>query len=178
MRGDAVIALTGRMLDTLPSFYRSESILQGLLDAVGRELQRIEDFLNDLRFRMFPQNADDKYRTLGMWELLLGLSVEPASATVAQRRAMVVARMQSNSVASGAEWLAAMNRALGGTVWTYQEGPAANTVTLYIPFGVGAYSSVQAFALARLITPAHLDIAVVYNQGFIVGEGRVGEDRL
>lgn len=166
------------MLDTMPPFYRASSTIQGLLDALGREVQRFEDFLNDFRFRLFPQNADDKYRTLGMWELLLGLPVEPASVTLATRQSLVIGRLQANSVASGAEWLAAMNRAMGGTSWAYQEGPAVNTVSLYIPFGVAAFSSVQVLALARLITPAHLDVAVIYNQGFIVGEGRVGEDRL
>jgi Uncharacterised protein conserved in bacteria (DUF2313) len=170
--------LTKRMFDTMPPFYGSDPILQGTLDAIGRELQRLDDFYTDMRFRMFPQNADDKYRTLGMWELLLNLPVEPAGVSLAQRRSLVLSRMQSNSVASGAEWVAAMNQALGGTPWTYQEGPAANTVTLAISFGVAAFSSVQVLALARLITPAHIDVAVIYQQGFIVGEGRVGEDRL
>jgi hypothetical protein len=173
-----MIPLTVRMFDTMPPFYAPDSMLQGIMDALGRELQRFEDYLNDLRFRMFPQNADDKYRTLGMWEMMLGLPVEPTTQTVVQRRALVLARTGGQDVSAGSDWLAAMNRAMGGTPWSYQEGPGSYQVTLLIPFGIASFNSVQVLALARAITPAHIDVAVQYLQGFIVGEGIVGEDRL
>jgi hypothetical protein len=74
--------------------------------------------------------------------------------------------------------VASVNQAMGGTPWTYQEGPAASTITIYISFSPSSFNSVQVQQLVRNITPAHLDLAVAYNQGFVVGEGRVGEDRL
>lgn len=178
MRGSAVAAVTGRMIDTMPAYYRGNSIIEGILDAVGRELQRIEDRLNFIRTGMFPQNADDTYKQLSLWEELLGLPVAQAGATLTQRRNLVLARLNGRSLSSGAAWIDAVNQALGGTPWTYQEGPASYTVSIYISYALGSYSSVQVLSLVRAITPAHLDIAVVYSQGFIVGEGIVGEDRL
>lgn len=178
MRGAAVIALTQRMIDNMPPFYRGESFIEGYLDAVGRELQRIEDRATQIQQGMFPQNTDDAYKLLSLWELLLGLPVAAAGATLLQRRNLVVSTLAARSQASGAAWVASVGQAMGGTPWTYQEGPGDYTVTIYIPFSSTSFNSVQVQNLVRKITPAHLVLSVVYNQGFIVGEGIVGEDRL
>lgn len=178
MRGAAVIALTQRMIDNMPPFYRGESFIEGLLDAVGRELQRVEDRAGAIQQGMFPQNTDDAYKLLSLWELLLGLPVAPVGVTLATRRNLVVSTLGARSQSSGSAWVAAVNQALGGTPWSYQEGPGDYTVTIYIPFSSSSFNSVQVQNLVRKITPAHLVLAVVYLQGFLIGEGIVGEDRL
>jgi uncharacterized protein YmfQ (DUF2313 family) len=173
-----VIAVTQRMIETMPPYYRGESFIEGFMDAVGRELQRVEDRAAAIQQGMFPQNTDDVYRLLSMWELLLGLPVAPPGVALTTRRNLVTATLASRSQSSGAAWVASVNQAMGGTPWTYQEGPAASTITIYISFSPSSFNSVQVQQLVRNITPAHLDLAVAYNQGFVVGEGRVGEDRL
>lgn len=178
MRGSAVAAITARMIETMPPYYRDNSIIEGILDACGREMQRIADRVDVLRTAFFPQTADDTYKTLSMWEMLLTLPVAQTGVPVATRRNLILARLNGRGLSSGLAWIAAMSQAMGGTPWTYQEGPGSYVVTIYISFGAGSFSSVQVQQLARAITPAHIDVAVVYSQGFIVGEGRVGEDRL
>lgn len=178
MRGSAVSAITTRMLATIPSYYNGNSFLEGIFDAVGRELQRVEDRANAIRQGFFPQNADDTYKLLSLWELLLGLPVAPAGVTVTVRTNLVLARLNGRSLSSGAAWVATVNQAMGGTPWTYTEGPGAYQVTIYFSFSSTSFNSVQVQQIARGLTPAHIDLAAAYSQGFIVGEGRVGEDRL
>jgi uncharacterized protein YmfQ (DUF2313 family) len=169
---------TKRMFEVLPPYYEGDDTMEAILDALGVEIERIDDFLEGFRFKTFPQNADDEFRTLGIWESRLGLPVEPAGQTIEQRRDLVLARLRGRNASSGADWVEALSTAMGGTALNYEEGPAAYTITIYLPFSSGSYNSVLVQSLARAITPAHLEIAVVFNQGFIVGEGRVGEDRL
>lgn len=166
------------MLATIPSYYDGNSFVEGFLDALGRELQRIEDRYNAIRTGLFPQTADDTYKLLSLWELLLNLPVAPLGVTVTVRRNLVLASLNGRSLSSGAAWVATLNQAMGGTPWTYQEGPGSYQVTIYFPFSSTSFNSVQVQQLARGLTPAHIDLAAAYNEGFIVGEGRVGEDRL
>jgi uncharacterized protein YmfQ (DUF2313 family) len=173
-----VLPITQGMLDRLPAYYRGDSFIEGLQDAVGRELQRIWDRVAVIQSGVFPQTSDDTYGLLSLWEMLLGLPVAAAGVSLTVRRNLVVATLNGRNESSGAGWISAMNQAMGGTPWTYQEGPGANQVSIYISFSSSSFSSVQVLALARKITPAHIDIAVNYSQGFIVGEGIVGEDRL
>lgn len=162
----------------MPPYYRGNAVVEGFLDACGRELQRVEDRANAIRAGFLPQTADDTYKQLSMWELLLNLPVAQVGVSLAVRRNLILARLNGRGLSAGSAWIAAMNQAMGGTPWSYQEGAASYTVTIYMSFSSTSFSSVQVQQLARAITPAHIDIAVVYSQGFLVGEGRVGEDRL
>jgi hypothetical protein len=171
--------LTGRgkvMFDDLPPLYDNDETVAAILQAMGNEFQRIEDAANVIRRGMFPQSADDTYGLLSLWETLLGLPVAAAGVGVAARQANVLARLRGRGSGAGADWVATLT-SLIGTGWNYQEGPGDYVVTIYLPFAAGGDASIRAQNLARAITPAHLDIAVVFDEGFLVGEGRIGEDR-
>lgn len=178
MRGDAIAAITRRMIETMPPFYLSNGQVEGILDAAGRELQRIEDRAAQIRRGFMPQTSDDTFKQLLMWEMLLGLPVAQVGVSLATRRNLVLARLNGRGLSSGSAWIEAMNQAMGGTPWSYQEGTGDYVVTIFLSFSASSYTSVQIQQLARIITPAHIEIDVVFNQGFIVGEGHIGEDRL
>lgn len=56
--------------------------------------------------------------------------------------------------------------------------PGAYQVAIHIPYVSGAFISAQLIALLQLITPAHIQVTVGYNNGFLVGISLVGIDSL
>lgn len=171
-------AITTRMLGYMPPYWSEEPFAQAILSALGNEVQRISDRMDSIRSGFFPQNADDTYKILSLWEEHFGLPVNPVGATLLARQNLVQAHFQARSASKGSDWVAAMTQAMAGIVWSYEEGPAAYTITIFVPWVAGSYTAVQIETFARNITPAHLDVAVEFDTGFIVGEGIVGEDRL
>lgn len=170
--------LAERLLEMVPPYYDHEPWYHAVTDALAREVERLEATAEQIRYEMWPLNATDEYNLLALWETMLGLPVRPAGVPLATRQSFVTARWLGRKAGSGLAWEAAMTEAMGTTTWTYVEGPADYTITIYIPWAVGSFNSVEVQKLARAITPAHLEVAVVYAQGFIIGEGLVGEDRL
>jgi hypothetical protein len=178
MRGAAVADITRRMLDRMPDYYSGDRFIEGFEDALGREIQRIWDRSAKIQADFLLQaDADDTYGILSMWELLLDVPVGPP-VSEAERLNNITALLRARQQSSGASWQDAVNYALQGSPWTYEEGPGAYQVTLFVSFSSSSFNSTQIEMLLRKITPAHLDVAVQYNQGFVVGEGIVGEDRL
>lgn len=165
------------MFASMPPYYLGNSIMEGLLDAVGRELQRVSDRKDAIQLDFQPSTSPDAFGGLQLWELLLGLPVNPP-VSITTRRNLVLATLAARGEGSGTAWIDALNKALGGTPWTYQEGPSDYAVSIYVPFSSTSFSSTQVGFLARSITPAHLDLLIQYDQGFIIGEGLIGEDRL
>lgn len=163
------------MLDSLPAWYESAPIALEILDAIGRELQRVEDFLVALRLGFFPQNADDTYGLLSAWESMTGLAVQPPGATLDQRQALVIARLRQRTAGSGLAWEDAVAQTFGGVTWTYQEGPGSYQITIVYPFTTGGVSSAQVQSLVRAVTPAHLQILATFTTGFLVGVSLVGD---
>jgi hypothetical protein len=128
------------------------------LTALGSELERVEAAGSDLVSKMFPANADDTYGTLGLWESLLDLPVEPAGVTVAARVRSVTAAAKSRHVASAVGWGALITEILGSSGWTHSESAYAVTVNL---LGLGtSYSAGQVAQIIRRVTPAHLSVTV------------------
>jgi hypothetical protein len=166
------------VLADLPPWYSEDEIVRAVITAMTNELQRIEDFANAVRTQMYPQNADDTYGILGMWEALFGLPVQPANATLDQRRALVKAHLQKRSSGAGSDWEAAVTQALNTNQWTYIEGPGDYQVTVRFPFVAGGYTASQAVVLIQDITPAHLELVVGYTGGWLAGVSLVGVDPL
>lgn len=171
----ALHARTEELLADYPPFLQDSQVFRETLDVLVRELVRIDGAASRLREKFFPHNADDEFRTLGMWEKLFGLPVEPVGATVAARRSAVVALYQSMNEASGAGWAQTLDTLLGGAPWSYQEGPADYSILLTVPYAGGTYSASQVAQIARRITPAHLDIVSTFDEGFLVGVSLVGD---
>lgn len=169
-------------LEAMPPYYSNEPFVQAVVNAVAAEYMRIEAAVNTLITqsedlpanpqldptvnKAFPHKADDTYRLLGLWELQLGLPVEPVGATLAQRRQQVRAHIQRRRAHSEEEWFTALTEALGTSLWTYTA--VDGLVTLRMPFAQQSMPATQVAALARKITPAHLDIAFAYDEGFIL----------
>jgi uncharacterized protein YmfQ (DUF2313 family) len=163
------------MLDDMPPYEADEPRVRQLINAVALELERVENTAQDVVTKMFPQNADDTYRTLGLWEKLLGLPVEPAGVAVSLRQAAVVASVRGRQAGSGASWVAVLTQALSTTAWTHQEGPADYTITIRIPYVLGGFHAGQVLVIARRVTPAHLDIAAGFVGGFLIGISDIGD---
>lgn len=170
--------LAKRIFEMLPPYYEGEPFMEAIINALAREAERIEETASAIRREMFPQNATDRFKLLSLWEKLFTLPVAPTGVAESVRRQFVLARFRGRNSGAGSAWVEAMQQALGSTVWTYQEGPGAYQVTIYLSFSASSYNSVQVQQFARAITPAHIEVAVVYEEGFVVGEGLVGEDRL
>lgn len=162
------------LADLMPEMSEDTSV-QIVIDALARELQRIEDAGYDIVQRMFAHNADDKYRTLGMWESMLGLPVEPPGIDLATRQNAVQALVQSRNSSSGLEWINLITIVLGSSGWTHQEGPSAYTVTLRVPYVAGGIVAGQLTRVAQRFTPAHLNLAATYDEGFLIGVSLMGD---
>ena len=167
--------LAQSLLADLPPYEADDPIVQNLLRAVSLELARINARAHDIIIRLFPQDADDRWRTLGMWETMLGLPIEPVGVSRATRSSLVAATVRSRNVGSGAHWTDLISQALVGVPWTQQEGPAAYTVTIRIPGGSSGYSTGQIRTFARKISPAHLVIESGTIGGFLIGISSIGD---
>lgn len=172
---DEVQPRTVEILDSLPVWYSTDPIALSILDAMGKELQRIEDFITDVLTQFFPSNTDDTYGLLSMWEQLVGLGIAPADMTLEQRRALVAARLRDRTASSGLEWEQVVAEALREVPWTYEEGPSDYQVTITYPFLVGGMTSAQVQALVRAVTPAHLQVLATYTSGFLLGISLIGD---
>lgn len=167
-----------------PPYLQDPTESQAVLGALGRELQLVDDAAGRLRSKFLPHRADDEFRTLGMWELLLGLPVEPPDATVAQRRSAVLSRLLSRNSPAGIDWITKLRTLLGTNDWTAVENNDYS-VTLDIPSVAGGYVAQVVARVAGEITPAHLLVRLQFGEGWLVGSSfddpnasRVGIDLL
>jgi hypothetical protein len=163
-----------KILSHLPSYFWEDVMVLQTIDAVGRELARLEGRMLDVRWRLYPQNADDRYGLLGMWEDLLDLPVKPDGVALEERQAAVVAHVRVRRSPSGADWVETLTTLLGGG-WTHREGPADYTIEIRIPYVAGSFISGRLSDLARRITPAHLAIWIGFLDGFLVELSDVGD---
>ena len=103
---------TVQILGDLPPFLADSYDIQGALDAMVREVVRIEEATATVRDNFVPQTANDY---LHLFEALLKLPVDPSDKTLEQRRNSVLAFMQNISASgSGLSWEDGMVRLLGG----------------------------------------------------------------
>ena len=63
------------LVESLPVYAQEDTTIRALLDAVGKELQRLDDYLSNLRATLQPQTATDEF--LRYWESFLDLPVAP-----------------------------------------------------------------------------------------------------
>lgn len=172
---------TLRLLSYLPPTYGldpddTDALVVRVQSTFATELDRARQVLLDMRDSTIPAMTDDRIGMLSRWERTLKLPVAPAGASIEQRRAKVVAAFKARRSASGQKWNDTMTTAIGSTAWTAEENaPAALQLRLTIPYSSGGVSAGAVERIARRITPAHLDIVMRYQQGFIVGVSRVGD---
>jgi hypothetical protein len=115
--------------------------------------------------------ATDEYGMLSVHQLTLGM-LPDAAASEDERRRAAIARLQTRAVASGRAWVATLTRAIGAA-WAHEAH--GDTIRLTIRRNLGVRPA-ELTALARTITPAHVEIVTGYDEGFIVGVSEVGND--
>lgn len=165
-----------RLMALMPHYYAEDPAAHAVIDALARELARVEAFLNLVKRQWFPQFAADDYGQLGLRESQLGIPVEPAGISLERRRAIVHAYERARLSGSGEDWVVLFTIALGATLWKHSENdPGDYDLKLTIPYEAGGYTGGQVEALADAITPAHLNIAFEFSEGFIVGVSRLGD---
>lgn len=165
-------------LEDLPHFMRDDPQVQGYVDALSRELDRVEALIVKERTQWFPTDTTDD-ALLRIWEFNLGLPVATPGLAPEQRALLIATHIRKRKSAAGSDWLATLNQAFGTGTWSYDEDYANYQVRLVIPYGSSTLTALGVLALAREITPAHLDIVVAYDGGggggsFIVGISLVG----
>jgi hypothetical protein len=158
-----------KLLADLPPYLQDSPEAQAVEQALGNELARVEDVARRLGSKMLPHAADDEFRTLGLWELLLGLSVEPPGIALADRQSLVLAAFRARHATSGAEWENLITTALGTGAWTYTENNDYS-ITLLLPRSSTAYTIGAVQALAQRVTPAHVRLVASFTDGFVVGK--------
>lgn len=172
-----VSAKTLDLLESLPRYYHRDRNALAVLDVLARELERVEGFLDGFTTGFFPQHADDTYGILRVWESILGLPVEPVGQTVEERRAVVLSAIRKRKSGTGLDWVDNVTTILGTTSWTYQENtPDPYQVTVLIPFDSESYRAQQARALLREITPAHIQVIMGLQEGYLVDISTVDEE--
>lgn len=126
------------------------------LTALAGELARVDATAHSIIEKMFPQNADDQFLTLPMWESLLGLPIGGSlGASVSQRRDVVVGVARARRVSSGVAWGSILDEILGPGGWSVADGPGPYEITLSASPG-SVYTAGQVLSAARLVTPAHI----------------------
>lgn len=173
------------LLSLMPPYLTDDPLVQGIIEAQAKELQRIDDAHQAIRAALFPSQAADVVLPNGatawlasLWETLLGLPVNPTGVTNLERERRITSHIRKRQSGRGADWVATLSEAFGATPWSYEEGPGDYEVTIHIPYATGTYSAGQILALARDITPAHIDIIPAYDEGFLVGISDVGIEPL
>ena len=164
------------MLGMMPHYYAEDPATAAVIDPLALELGRLEAFLALVQRQWFPQNAADDYGQLGIREMQIGIPVEPTGVSLEQRRNIVHAYEAARISGSGADWIVLLTIALGATMWEHEENdPGDYDLRITIPYSAESFTTGQVEALADAITPAHLNLALSYDVGFIVGVSRVGD---
>lgn len=166
------------MLDTLPPYLADEPKVQRLYQVVANEIDYADELLDKLRVGLTPHTAHDELFGLSMLESELNLPVAPEGESLERRREKVLAYLRARRAGTGAAWVSLLTLALGSSPWAYHEGPENWTVHILIPYASSAFSAGRVLALARAITPAHIDIVASYSEGFLVGISEIGVEPL
>lgn len=171
-------ALGQQMMAALPPVLQNSSDYEASIHAQTREIALLEASIEQVRAQFNPASAD---LMLGAWEAIVRLPVGGMGASVAQRQARVIQRLQKLLGASeGLEWEQAIT-SLVGTGWTYLEylegdpdSPPANTISIALPFPPDGPAYTEALREIREVTPAHLDIRFASSGiGFILDESEL-----
>jgi hypothetical protein len=172
-------------LEDLPHYFHDDPQVRGYVDALSRELDRVAALIETVCDGWYPSEAESDEDAaaqalyLRMWEANLGLPIAPLGLSVGQRGNIVVSHIRKRTAETGADWVAVMNYGIGSGGWDYDENYADYTVRLVIPYGSGTITATSVLALARAITPAHIDIVVTYSGGggggsFVIGTSPIG----
>lgn len=184
-RSREMCSLGADWLKDLPIWMRQDPDVKGAVDTMAREYMRFQAAMDAITDGIWLQR-DEAGLYLGIWELMLGLAVDPTGYTLEQRRARDIAFLRKLRVsATGLDFVAALADVIGPG-YAYAEhdpgditSPPENTLRIVVPWPSDDQRSSDVAQLVREIVPAHLAIQWVYQgQGFVVGSSQVGVDAL
>ena len=161
---------TIELLDGLNPLFIGDPDIQGTLAACDGELALVEGKMNDVQ-----EGITGAGKYLESWEKLFGLA---NVGTDAERISAVESSFrQIGSSSSGGAWELRLSEIAPSS--SYEEDLILDyTIRVSIPYSSGGVKAGQTERLLRQLTPAHLDIIVSYDVGFIVGESNLGEEAL
>jgi len=173
---EALSPTAERIFDSLPPYYQGEPTLSRITQAVANELDRLQAYLQAVASGLVPKLSDDTLSMLGIWENILKLPVEPAGVSVEQRQQALQAAFTARQCRTTAEWVNAMNIALGGATWRHQVGvPAPGWITITMATTPSSYVLGILQTLMDRLVPANYQVVFATQAGFIVGVSRVGD---
>lgn len=172
------------ILEDLPASVWADPATQALVKAVGNELQRIEDFLMEIRVTLSPTTATGT--ALAYWEGFLGLPKNPEGATEDERRAIVKVAIARRSSGIGSSWVGLLDQILAYATWQHSEN--SDSDGLYSPYQL-AITDVAIpsdnwrtgifWEAVQRTRPAHLtlsEIEIAGDDTFRVGISEVGDE--
>lgn len=120
------------MLDQLNPLFVNDPDIQGAVDAIGREVDRMEAQMLNIRANFISTTASD---FISIWERIFGL--DPTGKTIAQRQTILTAffqRLRKDS--SGLSWQERLTELIGSN-FSYNEDHPLDLVELYTePFSL------------------------------------------
>lgn len=182
MPDPAVLTDLGRsMLADLPGFLRDDPDYQGVIHAYAKEIELLEGRLQGMVGEFFAQTATEK--GMRIWEAELQLPIEPAGRTLEERRTIVLAYLaRLSGDPSGRSWVENVTQLIGPG-WTYVEhdphdplGPPEYTLRIHLNLDPGSPRWGDIYRLLREITPAHLELALVGEGGFVLDISHLDEE--
>ena len=171
----ALASLTEEIIADLPPYYRADQTALRLLDALAREVDRLQQIAVSIRDQFFLTRADDTYGLLAVHETVGGVSINPARALQARREAALGAVRRRFSP-HGTDWRDAVTYALGTPSWSVIPNyPGDYELTIVVPFAQGTDEFDAVEPLLRPFTPAVYDLTITDDAGFVAGVSNVGE---
>jgi hypothetical protein len=105
------------MLDWLPPLLAGDAWVQNIVAAYAAEMQRAEESMHVIRAAMFPASTADVVLPTGrvvylaqMWELMLGLPVNPEGMTLEDRRATILTCGSGSCARTRPDWVSDLRR--------------------------------------------------------------------
>lgn len=163
-------------LEEWPFVLRKEHNYRAIANALGGAHDQMDADLDRLSALLHPVTALDH---LGLYEKMLGLTVDPPGQTIEQRRDTIMTFLQRSLIGdSGLEW-ESLARLVLGNQWSYTiQDPKHSVIVIEIAYAAGSLQAVLAETLLRSITPASCRVNVVYAGGFLLDISRMDDDLL
>jgi hypothetical protein len=163
-------AIYAAMLETLPNDYAGSYYVQSIFRSVVDELSSLEEALK-LRFsHSMLATADSD--ALEDWERLAGLSINPSSYTVEQRRERLIAHLIGHYDYLGSDFVANVALLANGATPIRDIDSGAGVVTLTFPTSLSTAQIDEIISYCESSGPAHYIWEVESDNavsGFVVG---------
>lgn len=164
-----------RMLESLPIYHWANQTIMRGLQAWADEIDRIDGLLDQLKDALVPSLASDALGCLAVWETIMGLPVNPRGATVEQRQMAMRQAWQRMYAVTAADVLSLL--ALQGAQFTIErDTPGVLQDTLKIGYTEGSYVAAMIERAARDAWPAHRELLVAFEAGFVLDLSRMDID--